>query len=245
MTVARYHNGNVIAVCPVCGVQSTFESRRNSNDEHGSLIMESPRRKGMAEIPDDQRVVFRLLRCAGCGRAGLAGVHGNGGVNDGALIEFLPRSVTQVLLPPNIPDGIKSEFREAENDASIESYRSGSAMLRSVLEKTLKSHGYTSGNLESKIDKAADDGVITLPLKRRAHENVRVLGNNILHDEWRVVTEEEFQESHEYTKRILECFYDDPETVKAILIEKGRMIEGSETAEEVQEEASETPLVTE
>lgn len=236
MAAPKYENGNVIAVCSVCAVPTTFEATREGNNEHGSLIMENPFRKGMVGLPDDQRVVFRLLRCAGCGRAGLAGVHGEGSVKDGTLVEFLPHSVVQLPLPEGIPSGIESEFREAEKDASIESFRSGSAMLRSVLEKTLKAHGYTGGNLESKVDKAADDGVITLPLKRRAHENVRVLGNNILHDEWRPVDEAEFEAAHEYTRRLLECFYDDSETVKAILVEKGRTVQEEPQEEETTEE---------
>ncbi|MBI2334256.1 DUF4145 domain-containing protein [Candidatus Daviesbacteria bacterium] len=179
---------------------------------------------------------------AGCGRAGLAGIHGEGSVENGDLVEFFPHSVVQLPLPEGIPAGIENEFREAEKDASIESFRSGSAMLRSALEKTLKAHGYTTGNLESKVDKAADDGVITLPLKRRAHENVRVLGNNILHDEWRAVDEEEFEAAHEYTRRVLECFYDDPETVKAILIEKGNTVETENEEEPKKEEVETTPL---
>jgi hypothetical protein len=224
----KYQNGNVIAVCPICGIQTTFEAKQD-NREYGSIVLDNPNEVGWPG--SNRRIVFRLLKCAGCGRAGLAAISDNGRVVDGALVEFLPLSVETLTLPQNVPQGIREEFREAEKDASVGSYRSGSAMLRSALEKTLKAHGYTQGGLEVKINEAAEDGVITLPLKKRAHDNVRVLGNNILHDEWRPVEITEFEDSHEYTRRVLECFYDDPETVKQILKEKGR-----EVVEEVPQE---------
>lgn len=218
-----YRNGNVIAFCPVCNSTSTFESKRSGTAEFGSTTMEDPVLRGWPDKLQNYRIVFRLLKCAGCGRAGLAAIDCGGDVINGILIEFLPMSIATLPLPEGVPSDILSEFREAERDASIGSYRSGSAMLRSVLEKVLKAHGYEEGGLQKKVDDAAIDGIITLPLKKRAHETVRVLGNNILHDEWRIVDSDEFEDSHEYTKRILECFYDDPETVKAVLLEKGRV----------------------
>lgn len=229
MAAPKYQNGNVIAVCPICGIPTTFEAKQD-NREHGSIVLDNPNEVGWPG--SNRRIVFRLLKCAGCGRAGLAAISDAGRVIDGMLVEFLPLSIETLPLPGNVPEGIREEFREAEKDASVKGYRSGSAMLRSALEKTLKSHGYKEGGLEAKINEAAEDGVITLPLKKRAHDNVRVLGNNVLHDEWRPVDLSEFEESHEYTRRILECFYDDPETVKQILRDKGRI-----TEESAQEEA--------
>jgi hypothetical protein len=77
--------------------------------------------------------------------------------------------------------------------------------------------------LADRIDEAAADGTITAARSKRAHEDIRVLGNDVLHDEWREVTEDEFDEAHHYAQRILEDFYDDRPTVEALLIEKGRM----------------------
>lgn len=50
-----------------------------------------------------------------------------------------------------------------------------------------------------------------------------MLGNDVMHDDWREVTEQEFDEAHRYAQRILEDFYDDRPTVEALLISKGRM----------------------
>lgn len=70
-------------------------------------------------------------------------------------------------------------------------------MLRSTLEKTLKHNGYLKGSLADKIDQAAED-VITAARSKRAHEDIRVLGNDILHDARRAVFQAEFDLAHKY-----------------------------------------------
>ena len=78
-------------------------------------------------------------------------------------------------------------------------------------------------SLQKKIDEAAADGVITESLRVRAHNEVRVLGNDVLHDDWKEVLEEDVETSHHYTQRILECFYDHRPSVETILIAKKRI----------------------
>lgn len=240
----KFENGNVIAVCPVCGVQSTFESKRDGSNEHGSIIMDNPLNKGWSAVVNNTRVIFRLVRCAGCGRAGLAGVSASGNVNDGTLVEFLPSSVTMIAIPEGVPDGITKEFREAENDASISSYRSASAMLRSVLEKTLRANGYTDEaltkagkkpDLYNRIELANEDGILTDARKRRAHNEVRVLGNDVMHEDWKEVKEEDYELAHTYTQRILEDFYDSRDEVLAILDSKDRDVKVVTEQEEATE----------
>ena len=46
---------------------------------------------------------------------------------------------------------------------------------------------------------------------------VRVLGNDVLHDDWHEISEEDVSASRHYTQRILEDFYDDRETVLNLL----------------------------
>jgi hypothetical protein len=94
--------------------------------------------------------------------------------------------------------------------------------MRSTLEKALKHSGYSTGNLKTKIDEAASDGAITSARSLRAHEDIRVLGNDILHDEWRAISETEFEIAHRYTQRILEDLYDDRASVLKLLASKGR-----------------------
>jgi hypothetical protein len=56
----------------------------------------------------------------------------------------------------------------------------------------------------------------------RAHEDIRVLGNDVLHDQWREINSSEFEISHRYTQRILEDLYDDRPSVLKLLASKGR-----------------------
>jgi hypothetical protein len=46
-------------------------------------------------------------------------------------------------------------------------------------------NGYVNGPLRDRIDEAAADGTITAARSRRAHEDIRVLGNDVLHEDWR------------------------------------------------------------
>jgi hypothetical protein len=154
----------------------------------------------------------------------MAEVHANdGNYTRATLGAFYPQTVDALALPSEVPLGITTEFREAEKCASVSGWRSGSALLRSVLEKTLKANGYQKGSLADKIDQAAADGAITQARSKRAHDDVRVLGNDILHDEWREVKQDEFDQAHHYTQRILEDLYDDRATVVALLQEKKRI----------------------
>jgi len=142
------------------------------------------------------------------------------GTNPGELAWFLPTTIDRLIIPISTPDGIRKEFQEAEHVASVAAWRAASALLRSTLEKTLKDNGYTKGNLKDKIDQAAKDGIITEQRRKRAHEELRSLGNDILHDDYRAVTAEEFDLAHHYAQRILEDFYDDPDSVQQLLAEK-------------------------
>lgn len=78
-------------------------------------------------------------------------------------------------------------------------------------------------SLREKIDEACSDGVITESRKRKAHDDVRVLGNDVLHDEWRAVSEEEYSTAHHYVQRILEDFYDDRTSVQELLRKANRI----------------------
>jgi hypothetical protein len=115
-------------------------------------------------------------------------------------------------------------------------HRAASALFRSVLEKTLKANGYTKGNdpalrdLQRRIDAAAADGVITAARQRRAHNEIRSLGNDVLHDDWREVEAGEVEDAHRYMQCILEDLYDDRSAVEAVLIAKERLPPPAPTA---------------
>lgn len=215
----EFTGGNVRTNCPDCRSITTFESQ--SGGQHfGSVVIEGQHGyngRGYA------RTIFLLLRCAGCHRGGLAKVHALNTVREGVMETFEPISIDTVSIPPGTPDGIAKEFREAEKCAAFAAWRAASALLRSTLEKTLKANGYASGSLRDKIDEAAADGIITDARRKRAHDDIRVLGNDVMHDDWREISEAEVQSAHQYAQRVLEDFYDDRPSVEAILIAKRRV----------------------
>lgn len=226
MMTPQFDKGNVRANCDGCGgAVSTFEYRSGQTHEFGTVVI--PRDRYEFEGRTCQSVIYKLLRCAGCGRGAIAVVHKphNQEYSHGFLEKLIPSSLETFPIPESVPDPIRREFREAEVSASVLAWRAAAAMLRSTLEKALKANGYDEKgtSLEKKIDLAVADGIITAARGRRAHEDIRVLGNDVLHDEWREVTAHEYDEAHHYSQRILEDFYDDRESVEKILREKKRI----------------------
>lgn len=211
-------DGNVRANCPGCkGARAMFEYRTNGGTQMSHVDPLPGEEFGGVTY---ERKMYQFLRCGGCGQGGMAVVlypNGKNWQSGGVLREFFPISVAHAPLPESVPHGIGQEFREAEQCAAFGAYRAASAMLRSVLEKTLKANGYTTGNLKEKIDRAAKHGVITASRQKRAHEEIRVLGNDVMHDEWREVGADDFRVAHLYAQRILEDFYDDRASVEAVM----------------------------
>ncbi len=208
----RWDNGSVVAVCNSCDAVSRFLPVWL-----GGYCAEFERDEGRDTI----KTV--LLKCAGCGRGGFAVlmVDSLNGVD--RLVDFYPWSIDRALVPVDVPEDLLNELREAEAAASIGACRAATALLRSALEKALKANGYTSGNLAEKIDAAAGDHVITEARKRQVHDDVRRLGNDIVHEDWRPGNVDEFVRAHEYLVWILEDFYADRPTVIAELKNAGRV----------------------
>jgi hypothetical protein len=216
----QYVNGNMRAACPDCdGAVTTFESQRN-NAHFGSV---SRQWNHVFEGHNFASATYVLLQCAGCGRGGLATVHRDPQGTVAFDERFYPASMDTAALPAGVPDGIVAEYREAELCASAAAYRAASALLRSVLEKTLRANGYVNGSLAARIDETGGDNVITAARRQRAHDDIRVLGNDVLHDDWRVVTEDEYSVAHLYVQRILEDFYDQRPEVETVLRAAGKI----------------------
>lgn len=212
---------NVSAHCPECRAITGFSQHGN-----GMLVVN---KNNVYQGRNYNRVVYVFCACSRCGRGALAQIFDNGNPQSAFLDSFFPICPDASPLPKDVPPDIQAEFREAENCAASGWNRAASALFRSVLEKALKANGYVKGNdpnlrdLQRRIDAAAADGVITDARRKRAHDEIRSLGNDVLHDEWRVVDDMEVEESHRYTHRVLEDFYDDRATVEAILQAKGKL----------------------
>jgi hypothetical protein len=212
-------NYSVSAHCPDCKVLTSFEQKQTVIDNRAHEF----------QGQRFQRVLYVLGQCAGCGRGALAVIPDSGNRQSAVLESFFPICVDALPLPAAVPSDIEAEFREAELCTAFKANRAASALYRSVLEKTLKANGYTKGNdptlrdLQKRIDAAATDGVITDARRKKAHDDIRSLGNDVLHEEWREVTDDEVEDSRRYTQRIIEDLYDDRATVQAILIAKERI----------------------
>jgi hypothetical protein len=141
------------------------------------------------------------------------------------LIYFFPESGSRLPLPNAVPSGIQNEFREGESCLGHECLRAAAGMFRSVLDKTMRANGYkpSKENLFDQIEAAAADGVITEARKIRAHNEIRVLGNDVLHDDWQEIPKEDVEASRHYCQRVLEDLYDDRASVLA-LIRKAKRI---------------------
>ena len=218
--------GSITAHCRGCsGATSTYEFHANSK-EFGCFTVPFHRCSGPSV--GDGAITYRLYRCAGCGQGAIAAISHQGNAFPGGghpqLEWFYPESVERLPLPEGVPKGIEAEFREAEACLAAGFFRAASGLFRSTLEKVLKSNGYIKErNLPERIRAAAGDGVITEARRKRADEEVRVLGNDVLHDEWQELDRSAVALSHHYTQRIIEDFYDDRETVTNVLVAAKRL----------------------
>lgn len=217
-------SGSILANCPGCqGAMSTYNW--GTQQAPFGVVRDLYARRYTNRI-----VEYRLYQCPGCLSGGLAKIrlarNGAAFPSGGCeLIEFSPKCLDRLKLPAGVPDGILSEFREAELCIESGCHRAAAALVRSALEKVLIANGYTRPNekrLFDKIDAAAKDGTITRPLKKRAHDEVRFLGNDVLHGMWRPVSEESVRAARQYCQRIIEAFYDERSSVEQLLEELNR-----------------------
>ncbi|WP_257130003.1 DUF4145 domain-containing protein [Burkholderia sp. RF4-BP95] len=212
-------NGQVIAHCGECDgaltIFSAFDPQRGQ--VYGQIT------RSISQVESE---VYRLVCCTGCGSGALLTLRSIKRHSHLGLADFYPEAQDRLSLPSGVPDGIAKEFREGERCREAGCFRAAAAMFRSALDKTLRANGYKEKrgtNLEQQIDAAAADGVITAARQRRAHDEIRVLGNDVLHDEWEPIGADDVAAARQYAQRILEDFYDDRESVLKLLRAKGRV----------------------
>jgi hypothetical protein len=219
--------GNIRARCPGCdGALASFTW------QHGGNSLSYVFKEHLSRTETGTRREFRLFECGGCGNGAFAVLNVRGGDfpyplrGSVRLIDFYPEAAERLVLPDGVPAGLKAEFDEGEVCLENNCLRAAAALFRSVVDKTLRANGYKlkpGTNLEQQINLAADDGVITAARRRRVHDEIRTLGNDVLHEEWREVSQGEVESAREYARHLLNDFYDDRETVLALLREKMRV----------------------
>lgn len=209
----KFENGVITCICPDCNAISNF-LYKDSTKEFGCFIIDKIH---MYNTRNYSRIIYFLYKCSGCGRGGIAKVHCDNQPFVGAIEEFYPIGIEKTKIPNSVPTEIVEELHEAELCSTVKAWRAGSALIRSVLEKVFIVNGYNEKDLFNKIEASKKDGIITDSRAKKAHEDIRVLGNDILHDKWRAVDPEEFYLALHYCQRIIEDFYDDRNTVESIL----------------------------
>jgi hypothetical protein len=219
MLPALHNDNDVRARCPDCQAIAVFHFRESGGREFGYAAVQRIQDYAQETY---QGALYRLVSCGGCGRGGVAKILVRAG-RAPVLADFYPHARETGRLPPGVPEGVAAEFREAELCQSVGARRAASALVRSVLEKTLRANGYATGSLHQKINDAAADGAITGARRQRAHDDIRVLGNEVVHEEWRPVTADEVDTALHYAQRVLEDLYDDRPTVEALLRSKQRI----------------------
>src|SRR5450631_296438 len=151
------YDGNqniVLAHCPDCDANTSFDQKGFSNTSLGSTIVNY--RHAFNGAPYI-RILWHALRCSICSRGAIAKIHDNGNPQGAVLEDFIPHAIEKAVLPVGVPADVVKEFREAELDAAHTAYRSASAMLRSTLEKTLIKYGYDEVEIRDKQGQVVTD----------------------------------------------------------------------------------------
>lgn len=87
--------------------------------------------------------------------------HSNGS-KDSELSGYIPKSLT-------IPEAIKGNARNYLDEAISSKPAAATVMCASSVDAMLKDKGYTEGDLHSRINKEAEEGLITEEMKTWAH----------------------------------------------------------------------------
>lgn len=145
--------------CPHCSVDNPNMAK----------VVEFPTNNSEGQRPR----VWRAYACGRCGGVVTAAAQAHGNVIEQMFPE--PRQVEEA-----IPDRARSYLRQAMQSAHAPA---GALMLAaSAVDAMLKNKGYTEGSLNTRINKAAKDHLITQEMARWAHE-VRLDANDQRHSD--------------------------------------------------------------
>jgi len=241
------------AYCPQCDAKSNFttKDKNHRGNQLSNFSCSILREEELAQFEshisqvdidiakvrqDSIRASYQSCECLGCERGAMFKKYrfstlSNPNNQTTFVAEFYPTTVQRYPLPRATPESLKFEFREAEKCLASNCNRAACAMLRSTLEKALKLNGYEDLNetgydsmgLKNKITKASKDGVIHVARIKRAETDIKVLGDEVVHRDWREISTDEAMMVLTYTSQIIQDLYQDRDTVEGLLKEKGRI----------------------
>lgn len=118
----------------------------------------------------------------------------------------------------DVPEAIACAASEAFACASVGLYRAAILLSRSIVEACAKDQGITRGNLAEKIDKLAEEGLVSQLVRDQAHE-IRYFGNDMAHGDFIIpVKAEEAEEVLNFLEILLNVVYQQPAKLHAMQI---------------------------
>ncbi|TQV80341.1 DUF4145 domain-containing protein [Denitrobaculum tricleocarpae] len=190
--------------CPHCGTKSI------ALDVVYSDYRERPVRSGY------KKVQHLYLRCPECDYGSFAVILKDlKAASEGRshTYHFSPRQ-PQPNIPAHLPEAVRSAF--SQGCEILQASPNGSvALFRRALELGLnRMLGKSKDRLVKKIDKAAENSLVTPDLAEWAH-GIRLEGNEALHDDYEY-SALEAEEVRDFAQMMLTYIFTMPETVKAM-----------------------------
>jgi hypothetical protein len=109
-------------------------------------------------------------------------------------------------LHPSVPEPVRSTFEEASKCLAAQCPRAAAAMARCALEATVSDQGESSGALAARLQRLADKGTLQPMLAKWAKE-VRLLGNDAVHDLTRSVLVEDARQLIDFIQELTKYLY--------------------------------------
>jgi hypothetical protein len=151
---------------------------------------------------------FLLLKCQHCSSPFLAKRNGFyvGGDIGWAYDRIVILHPTERVLDASIPRPIARSYAEAASCSQSQCFTACAIMCRRTLEGICAHRDILKGNLESKLKKLKDDGVIEQRLFEWA-DSLRLVGNEAAHDVYAEVSKEDARDLLDFTRALVEYIF--------------------------------------
>jgi len=120
---------------------------------------------------------------------------------------------TERSLDASVPKTIAKSYKEATACAGSGAFTACAIMCRRTVEALCHHHGIVTGNLDGKLKKLRDDGVIEKRLFEWA-DSLRLVGNEAAHDVAAEVPKEDARDLLDFTRALVEYIFTFTENFK-------------------------------
>lgn len=203
--------------CPHCGARkATFSLQKGRKHADDPLV------NALGSCPACFKPIAVMIYMPSGGDIDhLTGDLSNRKFNENGSIKSVFPERKESISPDHVPPAAAKSFVEGSDCLSDARYTSAVAMFRRALEISLKNFSpeIEAWRLEKRIDKLADEGLITADLKTWAHK-IRLEGNEAVHEEDEP-TREAATELQLFTEMVMTYLYTLPAKVQANLQTKG------------------------